>query len=190
MKQLVLTLLLLMVAIQSWAIAADEPQPVVRRFRPTLEDVRAVTGLDIYTWRAKMNAGDRFRLVLVEFDTRDAKPRELADESFTVQKDADVKILVSFLRTDRRMAGVLLSNENNAEFGLRCYPCDSYKIIKTIPVPLSKIPTTDKILYFPNKAFPREKSTITGVPLLRVERKNKERGNGYPRAEVVLQMIK
>lgn len=190
MQRFASILLFLMVAIRSPVVVADEPQPDVRRFLPNLDDIQTVTGLDIYSYRVKMKTGDRFCLILQEVDSRGDKPRELARETFTVRKAADIKLLVSFLHTDRRLASVLLSNAKTFEFGIRSNECDPFAIEKTIPVPLSKLPIDDKMFYFPASQIPREQSTTTGPTLLRVEKKSNERGTGYPRAELVMQIIK
>jgi hypothetical protein len=106
-------------------------------------------------------------------------PRELFHQDFTNHKDGSLGLAVSFMRRDRKMEGVLLSEENDAEFRLTVD--GGWGFVTGLQNPLARIPPTERMLLTANSG-----SELAPGRLLVLMHRNQ-----YPRAELtVIRLIR
>jgi hypothetical protein len=82
-------------------------------------DLAGVTGLNIYKFRLDIPSDQRFDVVFRELADKDASPVEIHRMPFQRGKgQGPITVLVHFLKRDRQLAGVLLSQDKDAEYGV------------------------------------------------------------------------
>ena len=108
------------------------------------DELIGATGLNIYKFQVDMPKGQGFRVILRSLESRDSGARELHSWAFTKDGDAPTTLLVSFLRRDGKLGGVLLSQEEEAEYRLDCPGCTPSGIATIVPLPLAG---TNKTLF-------------------------------------------
>ncbi len=154
------------------------------------DDLAAVTGLNVYKFRLEMPKGERFTVMVREFPAKDAEAKVLQSQNLEKTRDGPMILRVSFLRLDRKLDGVLLKQEERAEYGVECEACDPSGFFTVIQNPLFQVPGTEKILWViaSNKAdFTATKPGETRlIHITRTEKTAKGQYPGYPRAELVI----
>jgi RNA polymerase sigma factor (sigma-70 family) len=92
--------------------AAKGERPVTfRKSQVSADDILAVTGLDLYKFQLEIPKGEKFKVALSRLASKDAEAKVLFHHDLTRQEDGAFALRVSFRRPDRKMAGVLLSQE-------------------------------------------------------------------------------
>jgi RNA polymerase sigma factor (sigma-70 family) len=156
------------------------------------DDIIAVTGLNIYKFNLDIPKGQRFELRFSELPAKDAPTKGERRFIFQKVKDGLLTLRVSFLRRDRQLHGVLLSQEKDAEFDVACEGCSPSGTGTIVPMPLLDVPPTQKSLVVvrSDKGWGAAKD---GHPtrLLAVFESKKQPVEGpfdsiYPRAELII----
>ncbi len=118
-----------------------------RKGEVTTKDLLDVTGINLYKFRLDIRKGERLRLTLREFPTKDSKGKELYSVEFEKEEEEATTLRIAFLRDDRRMKEVLLSEEEWMELRVRCSGCSPRGVVTNVPVPLSKASLTKRSLF-------------------------------------------
>ena len=123
----------------------DEGPTRFRRVGLDPDDVVNVTGLDLYKYRLDdMPKGKRFRVMIREQKDAKTPPRVLYDLPFKKTAEGPATFRFSFLRRDRTLQGVLLSQEEQAEFRVNATGCDPSGFVTIVEVPLHGVEPTRK----------------------------------------------
>lgn len=159
--------------------AVDRSVPFLRA-KVSSDEILDVTGLNIYKFQLDIPKGEKFKVMLSRTESKDAEAKVLFHFDFTKEKEGPVTLLVSFLRLDRKMEGVLLSEEKLAAFGLRCDGCRPPGLGTIVTNPLTDIPGPEKLLVV-NRSDKDSESTKKGPTRLITIMQTKDE---YPRGEL------
>jgi hypothetical protein len=178
---------------QAAAKAVERPIPF-QQIPLTADDIIAETGLNVYNFRLQIPKGQKFELRLRELPAKDAPEKGQRRFIFEKVTDGPLTARLSFLRRDRQLRGVLLSQEEDAEFRVTCEGCSPTGLATIVPNPLYEVPPTEKTLMVlrSDKDWKPAKQG-SPVPLLVIhESKNQPEQRAldaiYPRAELVVIM--
>jgi hypothetical protein len=152
-------------------------------------DLAEVTGVNIYKFQVAMPKGQKFRIVFREVDAKEARPRVLHQMSLVKESDTPVTLRVGFMRSDRKLASFLLSEEKEAEYRVDCSGCSPSGYATIVPLPLANIPLTDKTLMV-SASDKQAKEMGKGTALIRVVARDIVKGGmptSFPRAELVIE---
>ncbi len=123
------------------------PKPF-EKLNLSADDLIAATGLNIYKFRVHVPDGKKFRVVLRERSDKDAPAKVIHQYAFQKDEKATLVVMrVSFLRRDRKLAGVLLSQEDEAEYRIDCSDCSPGGIATIVSLPLGHVRPTEKVLF-------------------------------------------
>ena len=153
----------------------------ITEFDPTESDLRDALGLDIYSFRIKVEKFDKFKISLREFPKQGAEPTILFEETFIVAetpRQNDVHLIFSFLKLDNTIGSALQSNLAEMNLKVSATGCSPKTVTRGVAIPMAK--ETKKVV----------RSSSEGV-FLRVA-KDKEGGEAsdYPRADLVVERVK
>jgi hypothetical protein len=169
----------LVMCVASGASAADDAlRP--REFQVTAGELAEAMGLDIYSYALKADKGDKFKISLREISKQDAEPAVLFSQSFTVAaqpRDGDIRLLISFLKSDNTIGSALRSNLPEMKLTLSASTCSPRTVTKTTSVPLKDIG---------NKKVERG----SGAAFLSIEKANDGDAMAYPMAELIIEREK
>ncbi len=110
-------------------------------------DIVAETGLNIYKFKLDIPKEQRFELRFSEFPAKDARAKSLHRFIFQKVKDGPLTLRVSFLRRDRQLGGVLLSEEKDALYRVTCEGCSPPGMATIVQNALREVPVTEKMLF-------------------------------------------
>jgi RNA polymerase sigma factor (sigma-70 family) len=125
--------------------AVEDESPSFRQESVGVDELVNHTGLNIYKFVANIPKGKRFRVVWRQVNTPGGD-RVLYIYPLQKKTDAPTTILVSFLRRDGKLGGVLLSDDDGAQFRLDCSGCDPSGIATIVPLPMAGREITQKTL--------------------------------------------
>ena len=161
-----------------------------QRIDLSADDLAEATGLDLYKFRLDLAKGRRFRVVLRVRQDEKSPARESAGIPFQATGDEPTTIRVSFLRTDRKLQGFLLSTEPEAEYRVDCSGGATGGFVTVIKNPLGDIAPTLRGLFAHQSDERDAQEGPKQTRLLTVDaQKPGGRGidmSGYPRAELVV----
>jgi hypothetical protein len=139
----------ILLALTLTAIAVDvvrgEP-PEIKSVRVDGTDIAAMTGLDIYKYEIQLGKGQKARVTLDVQMEENAEPVNYIAQEVTAAKDGIATLTASFLRSDRKLASVFLSEEERMEFRLQWDGAASGGLSGYIKNPLGWIPLGEKAL--------------------------------------------
>jgi RNA polymerase sigma factor (sigma-70 family) len=173
---------------------AAPPLTPFRLMPRTADDLAEVTGLNVYKYRLDLPKGQRFRILWEAFPKKGAPERWLWHHDFEKKEEGPLVLRVSFLRRDRKMQGVLLSQEKEAEFRLDCPGCHPPGLATIVSKPLADSPQDGQLLV----VFESEKddwfharpgTTRLLVLLAKNPLGQRDLEKVYPRAELVLERL-
>ncbi|EMI46048.1 hypothetical protein [Rhodopirellula sp. SWK7] len=179
----------LIVALGTTGVVNADETSRLERLPLTADDISSVIGLNIYKFRIAMDSRTEFQIAVSVQNAADAKSRFLNRQTFTSDEGTKaVDLLLSFLPRDDTVRGVLLSQDEEIEYRVRCSRCYPSGITTIISLPLSEIPGTQKTL-IPMTADRSEK--LSGehetclIAILASEAGNPvSMQNSYPRAKI------
>jgi RNA polymerase sigma factor (sigma-70 family) len=163
-----------------------------------VNDLVDVTGLNVYKFRLDMAKGQLFRLSIREVPAKDAPIKHIWSHDFKATIGMtdlpNTYLRLSFLRLDRKLQGVLLSQEKETEFRVYGKGIEPHGLATIITNPLGWLPGTEKILVVDDNFQHHASVTAQGdIRLLviyglkqRGERRTPDMGTFFPRAEVVV----
>lgn len=118
----------------------------VMKVRVDATDLAAVSGLDVYKWQVTLRKGQKVRVVLDVQPAEGAERRNYITREVTAFKDGEATILASFLREDRKLASVFLSENGKMEFRINWEGAAADGLTGFIANPLGEIPLGQKAL--------------------------------------------
>src|SRR5262249_37501393 len=119
-----------------------------RKLNLNADDIADVTGVNIYKFKVNIAKGQKFRVLIREFNEKGAEPRILFRHGgFRNQTKEETVVGISFTRRDGKFEGVLLYQEKDALFRFNCEGCCPGGIATFVPIPLADVPGTEKLLY-------------------------------------------
>jgi RNA polymerase sigma factor (sigma-70 family) len=127
---------------------APAPAPALIAFKKTsltIDELIAATGLNIYKFQLDLPKGQKFRLAVTEFPSKEADPRQLWSFDFQKTTDGSVTLHLTFLPTDGKLHGVLMGKEKWVDFRVSCDGCVPSGIGSTIPNPGAAIPADGQL---------------------------------------------
>ena len=153
------------------------------------DDLAECTSLDIYKFRVDLAKGRRFRVVLRWRQDAKSTPRESSGVPFEATRDEPTTIRVSFLRSDRKLQGFLLSNEPEAEYRVTCSGGATGGFVTMIENPLGDIAPRLRglVVHKSEESNAQEGHKQTRLLTVAAHQESGGRGvdiSGYPRAEV------
>ena len=167
---------------------AAEPRPF-EKLSLTTDDLIAATRLDIYKFR--VHVPDKFRVVLRERNRKGDPAREIDRCAF--EKDAKamvVEIRISFLRTDGKLQGFLLSKEGDAVYRIDCSDCSPGGIATIVPLPLRHVPLTKQMLFVHHSQKDMQRWGLDEQRLITIVARQPGKPaqpTDFPRAELVIE---
>lgn len=177
----------------------DKPDSApFKRLKLDADDLLYFMNLDIYKFQLELPKGQKIRIVIQEKESAEAKPVEHWSHEFECTRDAPVVLRIGFLPKDRRMHGVLLSDEDSMELRLDLDGCNPSGGAGMIPVPLAQIQVSRRMVVVhedPGGSFERLKTnpdTIELVSMFSTENRPPAQVNmpGYPRAALLVEKVK
>jgi hypothetical protein len=153
------------------------------------DDLVEAAGLDIYKFQVGLAKGQRFRVVLQVLETKETPARVLSAHEFQKTGDGAAIIRVSFLRTDRKLQGFLLSNEAQAEYRLDCSECTPGGFATIVKNPLGDQVPTRRSLAINKSDKSNKRNGINETQLISLFASEVGRPgdpSAYPRAELVI----
>jgi len=126
-------------------VMADEPFEV-KRVRVDGTDITAMTGLDIYKYEVQLRKGQKVKITLDVQMEESAEPVNYITHEETASKDGQATLTASFLRQDRKLASVFLSEEQKMEFRIQFEGAANGGLSGFIKNPLGWIPLGEKAL--------------------------------------------
>lgn len=185
-------LVLIAVAATVGAAETDEPQPV-ERLSLTADDLAGALNLNIYKFRVPMRSETKFDIVVSVQDSPDAEPRVLSRQSLRHRGDAEsVDLRLSFLPRDDSVRGVLLTQDEEVVYRVKCSGCSPGGFATIIPLPLREIPGTEKTLMPVNAEVSAELSDEGETCLIAILAsevgKPASTKTSYPRAKISVQI--
>jgi RNA polymerase sigma factor (sigma-70 family) len=153
------------------------------------DDLVDATGLDIYKFQIDLKKGQRFRVVLRVLESKDTPARQRVAHEFQKTGDGATTIRVSFLRTDRKLQGFLLSNEAQAEYRLGCSECTPTGLATIVENPLGDRDPTRRSLAINESEIANKRNGIDDTQLISVFASEGGRPadpSAYPRAELIV----
>ena len=161
--------------------AAKADETPFRKLSLDADDLADLTFLDIYKFQIDMPKGQVFNVILREVNTPKGAVRWEQSFEFRQQESGPTTLRIAFLRTDRKLASFLMSNEKEAEFRVDCSGSTKRGITTIVSLPLADVPATQRLLMVgKSNDFVREMG-LKGVQLLTVAVKELP---GQPRAEL------
>jgi hypothetical protein len=155
------------------------------------DDLAEVTGVNVYKFQVAMPKGQHFRVVFREVREDGAEPRVLHQFPFVKDSDTPTTVRVGFLRSDRKLAGFLLSEEKQAEYRVDCPGCSPPGFATIVSQPLADVPPTRKTLFVSGSDKEAKQMGLKGLQLITVVTsepgKAMLRPTGSPRAELVIE---
>ena len=144
-------------------------------------DLTELTGLDIYKFRIDMPKGQVFNVIL-----REVNPRKDAEGwghrfEFRQQESGPTTLKLSFLRSDRKLAGFWLGDDKQAEYRVNCTGGTTGGFATTIPHPVADVPATQRLLIVWGSNEQVHLFGLKGVQLVTVMVKELP---GQPRADI------
>jgi RNA polymerase sigma factor (sigma-70 family) len=183
----------------AWGRAGDgdKPKAEARDVMPFhkvdvgAEELIGATGLNIYKFKLEMPKGQKFRVVLRVLEAQDKPPRVLYTFPFTKQDEGPMTILTSFLRRDGKLGGVLLSQEELAEFRVETPGCNPSGIASFVSVPLADVEPTRKMLQVHRSDKQLVEDGVKETRLLTLTTREPDKGGpgptSYPRGEFLIE---
>lgn len=153
-----------------------------RKLKLDADDLAEVTGVNVYKFQVAMPKGQHFRVVLREVREGGAEPRVLHQFPFVKDSDTPTTVRVGFLRSDRKRAGFLLSEEKEAEYRVDCPGCSPPGFATIVSQPLADVPPTRKTLIVSGSDKEAKQMGLKGLQLITVV--TSEPGKPAPRATV------
>jgi hypothetical protein len=162
-----------------------------QRIGLSADDLADVTGLDVYKFRVDLTKGRRFHVVLRVRQDEMSPTRELVGIPFQSKSDGPTNVCVSFLRTDGKLQGFLLSTEPRAQYRVNCSGGATGGFVIVIENPLGDIaPELRGLLaHQSNERNAHGGLKETRLITVAAQKPGGGRGldmSGYPRAEVVI----
>jgi len=127
------------------SLFGDEP-PEVKRLRVDGSDIAALTGLDIYKYEVQLKKGQTVKVTLDVQMEDDGPIANYISHVATASKDGPATLTASFLRQDRKLASVFLSEEQRMEFRVQFEGAASGGLSGFVKNPLASIPLGEKAL--------------------------------------------
>lgn len=174
-------------------IVAGEPRidSAFQKLKLDADDLANVTGVNVYKFQVNIPKGQKFRVVLRELKEKGAEPRVLHQFPFLKESDGPSVIRIAFLRRDRKLAGVLLSEEKDAEYGIECSGCSPSGMSTIVSTPLADLMPTRKTLYITQSDKHAKQMGLRGVQLITVVASEPGQPGPtvktFPRAELLLE---
>ncbi len=169
------------------ALAEDELP--VKRAAVDFTDIADLTGLDVYKYEVELKRGDKVRATLEEQRELGAKPSNHLNVEATASRDGTAVLSVAFLRQDRKLASVLLSNEEEMTFRITWSGVASRGLNGIIEPPLHDVPLSQKSLQVHNPPeFAADGSTVL-ITLFRTQRVEGGLEQLYPQATLRVKRI-
>lgn len=172
------------------AAHAQENSIEADQFGVKVDELREFLGLDLYKYVVRKQAvGDKFDVVLRQFDVADAKPREFFRKSYTVlrtDRPSDVPFTICFLKKDQTIGSALLSNDEEIILRIQSAHCrPGGMTTTTITLPLANV--KQKILDHRVDAKTERPDHADGAPLLALRKSTDQPGTlTYPYAELAI----
>jgi RNA polymerase sigma factor (sigma-70 family) len=165
----------------------DAPIPF-KKVALATDDLLEVTNLDIYKFQVDLKNGERFRVVLRALESKGKPARELVSFDFQKTGDRAATIRVSFLRSDRKLEGFLLSNAKQAEYRLSCSGCDPSGFVTYVQNPLGNLDPTRRGLIIHESEIANKRVGIDETRLISLvaTEPGPLSASSYPRAELVI----
>jgi hypothetical protein len=171
--------------------AATAGEPAVRFNLLSLDanDLADANGLNIYKFKLEVPKGRPFHVVLRELDSKDGPPRELRRFTFRRgEREGPTTLRVDFTRRDGAVGGVLLTEQKDAVFRISCPDCTPTGLATIVPVPLSGVKLTERILLVHQSDMDNTRWGVKEARLLTVVRNVRSSSpTDYPRAELLVE---
>jgi hypothetical protein len=130
----------------------DQPAPAAapaliayKKASLTTDELIDATGLNIYKFQLDLPKGQRFRVAVTEFPSKEVDPRELKSFDFQKTTDGPMTLHISFLPTGGKLHGVLMGKEEEVDFRVSCDGCDPSGWGTIIPNPGAAIPSDGQL---------------------------------------------
>jgi RNA polymerase sigma factor (sigma-70 family) len=137
------------------------PAPAIIAFKKTsltIDELIAATGLNIYKFQLDMAKGQKFRVAVTKFPSKEADPQELKSFEFQKTTDGPMMLHITFLPLDGKLHGVLMGKEEEVDFRVSCDGCDPSGWGTIIPNPGAEIPADGQLF----AVFSNEKGWAEG----------------------------
>lgn len=171
----------------SLSSAVADENAKVSRGRVDGSDIAEASGLDVYKWQVQLHKGQKVRLTLDVQSEMGAKPTNYLSREVIASSDGEATILASFLREDRKLASLFLSEDKRMDFRILWKGSANDGLTGFIKTPLGEIPLGQKAL-----SIHREPQFVGGAwELLLLFRTEHIEGRGlsklYPQASLKLE---
>jgi hypothetical protein len=177
----------------AWAIflvapaMAEDTLPVAGA-EISVNELAAMTGLDIYKCRVYVKKGERLRGVLYLKKDEASEPMEALKLESEARSDGEASFLASFLREDGKLASLFLSNEPKMYARFRWTGAASGGLTGYVDAPLADISDKAITVHPTPKQMPDGSSEI--FLLYRTENKGRGLELLYPQVSLRVEMVK
>ena len=148
--------------------AAKAGETPFRKLSLDADDLAELMFLDAYKFQLDMPKGQVFNVILREVNAPKSATRWDHRFEFRQQESGPTTLRIALLRSDRKLASFLLSNEKEAEFRVDCSGGTTGGVTTIVSLPLTDVPVTQRILVVgKSNDFVRQMG-LEGVKLLTV----------------------
>ena len=152
-------------------------------------DITALTGLDVYKYEIFLRKGQKVRATLDVQMEENAEPINYIQQDATATKDGWATLTAGFLRADRKLASVFLSEEQRMEFRINWDGVATGGLVGFVKNPLGWIPLGEKAL----SVHRQPKKAANTAQLLLLFRTAPPMGRGlqelYPKAGLHVEIV-
>jgi hypothetical protein len=171
------------------AASADDDLKVISSAL-NVNDLSALSGLDIYKCEFPATKGQKLRGSLYLTKEEGTEPVRILTQETEVQRDGTAVFRAIFLREDRKLASVFLSDEKNMEFKLQWSGVAGGGLNGIVSSPLKEVPKLKKALQIHDVPKKLTDGSYELFNLYRAEQTPDGLAPQFPRASLRVEIVK